>query len=343
MPQEHVENAVDSYVTERMAAQHVPGLSLAVIHEGRVLRARGYGLADVEQGVPATPDTVYQIGSLTKQFTAVAVMRLVEQNKITLEESISRYLSGLPDAWGGVTVRHLLNHTAGIKSFTGLPDFLTRLAPYPAGRDQILASVAGEPLEFAPGMRYAYSNTGYFLLGYVIEEVSGQPYAAFLHQNLFAPLGMDATRVNDPDDIIPCRASGYVWGEDRLWNARPVSLDWVGSAGALVSTVLDLARWDAALGSAGLLSEAGWEQTWTPATLGDGTRTEYGFGWIVGNRRGCRTLSHGGGIPGFTAFMERLPCDGLTVIVLTNLSPADPAEIARSVVGLYVPGLDAAS
>jgi D-alanyl-D-alanine carboxypeptidase len=255
MPQEDAEDAVDRFVTGQRESQHIPGLSLAVVRGGVVILARGYGFANLEMNVRVTPETVFQIGSPTKQFTATAVMMLAEEGKVGLGESIARYQEGLPARWNGVTVRHLLDHTSGIKSFTSLPDVMARLTFLPTSRDEILALVADEPLEFAPGERYAYNNTGYYLLGHIIEQASGQPYGDFLHGRIFAPLGMDATRVNNMDDILPHRASGYVWAENRWWNARPTSMTWAFSAGALVSTVLDLARWGGGSGQRGTSPE----------------------------------------------------------------------------------------
>jgi len=299
----------------------------------------GYGAADLELNVRVTPETVFQLGSVTKPFTATAVMMLMEEGKISLDKSITGYLEYLPASWSGVTVRHLLDHTSGIKSFTSIPDVTDRLTFLPTTRDEILTLIANEALEFAPGERYAYNNTGYYLLGHIIEEASGRRYADFLRERVFAPLGMDATRVNDMDDIIPHRASGYVWAENRWWNARPTSMTWAFSAGALASTVHDLARWGAALGSEALLSEAGWERMWTPATLTDGTETGYGFGWRISEHHGRRSIGHDGTSSGFTAFVERDLEDGLTVIILTNVVPSNRAEIARGVADRYVAGL----
>jgi len=304
-----------------------------------VILARGYGFANLELNVRVTPETVFQIDSLTKQFTATAVMMLAEEGKVGLGESITRYQEGLPARWNGVTVRHLLDHTSGIKSFTSLPDVLARLTFLPTSRDEILALVADEPLEFAPGERYAYNNTGYYLLGHIIEQASGQPYGDFLHERIFAPLGMDATRVNNMDDILPHRASGYVWAENRWWNARPTSMTWAFSAGALVSTVLDLARWGAALGDEALLPKEIWEQMWTPTTLADGMKTGYGFGWRVNDHHGCRSVGHDGTSSGFTAFAEHSLEDDLTVIILMNVVPSNRAQIAKGVTGCFVSNL----
>lgn len=339
MPQENGEDAIDQFVAAQMESQHIPGLSLAVVRGGAVVLARGYGLANLELNVRVTPESVFQIGSITKQFTATAVMMLAEEGKVGLDESISRYQEGLPAAWSGVTVRRLLNHTSGIKSFTSLPDFLARYAVWPTTLEHVVSLIADEALEFAPGAQYAYNNTGYYLLGHVIEKASGRPYASFLRERIFVPLKMNDTRVNVVKDVIPQRADGYGWEEDRWCHAPRVSMDWVYSAGALVSTAPDLAKWDMALGHESLLPRSTWEGMWTPTRLNDGTMAGYGFGWVVGETGGRRTLSHGGGIPGFMSFMERCPEDDLAVIVLTNVLPSDPAGIARGVAGHYVPSL----
>ena len=343
MSQDNAEDAVGRFIAAQMESQHIPGLSLAVVRGGAVVHAKGYGSASLELNVPVTPETVFQIGSITKQFTATAVMMLVEEGKVGLEESVTHALEGLPDAWECVTVRHLLDHTSGIKSFTGIPDVMARLTFLPASRDEVLVLIAEEPLEFAPGERYAYNNTGYYLLGHIIEKASGQPYADFLQGRIFVPLKMGATRLNDMKDILPNRACGYEWAEDQWRNADHISMTWPFSAGALFSTTLDLARWDAALGSESLLPKAAWEMMWTPATLTDGTKVEYGFGWAVGDYQGHPFVGHSGGIPGFMTHAERFPEDDLAVVVLTNVVPADPAKIARGVAGHYVAGLRSAA
>lgn len=332
------ESAVDRYVREQMDRQHIPGLSLGIVKQGELVKAQGYGRADLESDVAATADTVYQIGSITKQFTAVAIMMLVEEARIGLDEPITHLLDGLPAAWTGVTLRHLLDHTSGIKSYTNRPDISLKSLT-PTTREEVLALVAEEPLEFAPGERHAYNNTGYYLLGHIVERAAGQTYAEFLRARLFEPLEMNATRVNDMKDIVPNRAHGYEWAEERWRNADSISMTWPFSAGALLSTVLDLARWDAALGSEALLPRSSWQRMWTPALLNDGTAVAYGFGWAVEEFLDRRTVGHGGGIPGFITYAERYPDDGLTVIVLTNVAPSDPREIVHGVVGHFIPDL----
>jgi CubicO group peptidase (beta-lactamase class C family) len=308
------------------------------MREGRPVYMRGYGLANLELNVPATPATVYEIGSITKQFTATAVMMLVEEGKIGLDDPISKYLDGLPDSWSGVTVRHLLTHTSGIKSYTNLPSFLPNLRKdyKPEEIPQLSYEI---PLEFEPGDRFAYNNTGYFLLGMILEKVSGKPYGELLRDRIFSPLGMASTRVNNPRDVIPNRASGYDWTGTGYKNAEYLSMTQPGGAGVLVSSVQDMAKWDAALYSDRLLKKSSLQQMWMPFTLNSGSKSNYGFGWGISNTPGHRGVSHGGGIPGFTTDIRRLLDDRLTVVVFTNSGSANPGAISQSIAEVYVPAL----
>jgi D-alanyl-D-alanine carboxypeptidase len=331
-------DGVDDYLRAEMEKRHIPGLSLAVVRNGKVVKMRGYGRASVELDVPVTADTVYEIGSVTKQFTATLAMLLAGENRLALDERIGAYLPDLPEAWKSVTVRHLLTHTSGIKSYTGVPDFGKR-ARSDMTPEEIIGLVAAAPPDFAPGERYAYNNTGYFLLGLILQKAGGKPYGELLRERIFGPLGMTATRVNDLRAILPNRASGYSWEGNQLRNAEYTSMTWPFAAGALVSTVRDLARWEQALAAHTILPRATLERMWTPATLADGTPTGYGFGWVVGERNGRRRISHAGGITGFTCDISRFVDDGITVIVLTNTDAADPSALTAGVAGRYVPAL----
>jgi CubicO group peptidase (beta-lactamase class C family) len=332
-------DAVDDYIQAEMKKRHIPGLSLAVVKDGKIVKAKGYGLANMELQVPATADTVYQIGSVTKQFTATAIQMLIDEGKVALDDKISKYVDGTPDTWKDVTVRHLLTHTSGIKSYTGLPDF-QKITVLPTTKEDLVKLMAGHPLEFAPGEKWAYNNTGYFLLGMVIEKASGKSYGDFLQERIFTPLAMTATRVNDEKAIIPNRASGYHWDKGTLRNADAISMTWPYAAGVIVSTVTDLAKWDAALYTDKLLKKSSRDAMWTPVKLNDGKTSDYGFGWSVGKVREHRNISHGGGIPGFSTFLSRFPDDGWTVIVLTNQdNGANPGGIAQGVAGRYVAAL----
>lgn len=329
---------VDDFVRAEMAKRHVPGVSVAVVRDGKVLLAKGYGVANAEHSVPATENTVYQLASVTKQFTATAVLMLVQENKIGLDDKISKYLNSLPAAWGAVTVRQLLNHTSGIKSYTSVPDFF-KTARKDYTKEELLKLVADAPPDFAPGEKWSYNNTGYFLLGMLIEKVSGKEYGAFLNERIFGPLGMTSTRVNDLSEVIKNRASGYTWENGALRNGEYVSPTQPYAAGALVSTVADMAKWDAALYTDKLLKRAALDQMWTAAKLNDGAAANYGFGWSVDTYRTRRLISHGGGIPGFNTSISRFVDDKLTVIVLANSDTADADSLANAIAAFYIPAL----
>lgn len=330
--------AVDGYLRAQMAARQIPGLSVAVVQEGRPLLLKGYGLANVELGVPATDQTVYQLASVTKQFTATAVMLLVEDGKLSLSDPVSKYLEDLPEAWRPVTVRQLLDHTSGIKSYTSVPNFFaTAWKDYT--KPELLALVRDAPPDFKPGEKWSYNNTAYFLVGMVIEKASGKEYGAFLKERVFEPLGMAATRLNDRSAIIPNRASGYTRRAGGTQNAPFVSPTQPYSAGALVSTVADMAKWDAALYTDRLLKRESLEQMWTPAKLNDDKSTAYGLGWSVNTYRTRKRISHGGGIPGFSTAIDRFVDDKLTVVVLVNSDGGAAGSIAAGIAEFFIPAL----
>lgn len=331
-------DAVDTFLKAEMSRRHIPGISVVVVRDGKVIKAKGYGRANVETGAPATPDTVYELASVTKQFTATAVMMLVEEGRVKLEESILTYLPDLPEAWKPVTVRHLLNHTSGIRSYTSLPAFLANLRK-DYTQAELIRLVAGYPLDFPPGERFVYNNTGYFLLGMLIEKVSGKSYEEFLKERIFQPLGMTATRLNNRRAVIPNRAAGYDWAQNQLRNAEYLSPTQPFSAGALVSSVRDMAKWDAALNGERLLKRSTLEQMWQPSRLADGKTHGYGFGWAIYDYQGQKVVGHGGGIPGFSTCIARFPEHKLTVTLLANLSGVDSARLAHGVAARYIPAL----
>jgi len=329
---------VDRYLEAQLKKQDIPGLALAVAREGKVVKAKGYGLADVELNVPATERTVFQWASVTKQFTATAIMLLAREGKLKLDEPVSRLYPEAPAAWSNVTVRHLLTHTSGLKSYTSLPEFNTTLRKdyTPA---ELIGLVKDRPLDFTPGAKWDYCNTGYYLLGLMVEKASGQSYGDFLAARIFGPLGMETARVNHQFDIITNRATGYEYRTNRLWRAEFVSPTQPFSAGALVGTALDLAKWDAALYTDKLLPRAALEEMWTPVKLNSGETAPYGYGWQLGELRGHPYVGHGGGINGFTSFILRLVKDKLTVIVLVNSGSGNPQSLATGVAGRYLTGL----
>lgn len=335
---ESVSAGVDDLVSQFMKRHHIQGASVAVVRDGKAVLTRSYGLANAEHRVPASEDTVYQLASVTKTFTAGAVMMLVNDGKLSLDARITDRLPDLPKAWETVTVRHLLNHTSGIKSYTSVQGFNETPSKNYTPRE-ILDLVATAPMEFAPGEKWRYSNTGYVLLGMIIEKATGKPYGESMAERFFKPLGMTRTRANDLRVVIPNRAQGYRWDGKELRNAEPVSPTQPFAAGMLVSTVGDLVKWEAALANHAILDEPTLKLMWTPARLSDGKEAGYGFGWEVNKVNGHRKVSHGGAIPGFSTELARYPDDKLTVIVLTNADGGRADALARGVAGLYVPAL----
>jgi CubicO group peptidase (beta-lactamase class C family) len=237
-----------------------------------------------------------------------------------------------------VTVRQLLSHTSGIKSYTSVPGFQKTVRKDFAKRE-ILDMVTKEPAEFAPGEKWSYCNTGFFLLGMLIEEVSGQSYPEFMAERLFKPAGMAHTRANDLRAVIANRAQGYAWTGKELRNGEPTSPTQPFAAGMLVSTVADMAKWGEALIGEKIVKKSSIEQMWAPATLNDGTKAQYGLGWGIARINGHRRIGHGGGIEGFSTEYARYPNDGLTVVVLTNLEGGDAGILARGIAGLVIPEL----
>ncbi|MGB6876278.1 MAG: serine hydrolase domain-containing protein [Candidatus Acidiferrales bacterium] len=331
--------AVDQYVLQQMHDQKIPGLSLAVVRDGKIIKAKGYGFADLEFNAPVTPETIFESGSIGKQFTATAVMMLVEEGKIGLEDKITKYFPNAPSSWKDITIRNLLSHESGIKNYTD--SSMDYRKDYT--EDQLLKLSERPPLDFAPGTNWSYSNTGYVVLGILIHKVTGEFYGDFLHQRIFAPLGMK-TRIISETDIIPNRASGY-----QLVKSEWKNQDWVSPTlnttadGSLYFTTLDLAKWDASLYTDKLLKRSSLDQMWTIQKLNNGqpNKGDYGFAWFIHSMNGHRLIEHGGAWQGFTDSICRYVDDKLTVIVLTNLDSAhsDPDKIAHQVAAFYNPAL----
>jgi CubicO group peptidase (beta-lactamase class C family) len=323
---------VDDYIKAEMQRKHIAGLSLAVVKAGKILTARGYGLANVETNTPATPETVYRIASISKQFLAAGIMLLAQDGKLRLDDKISNYLGGTPETWKDITIRHLLTNTSGLVEDP--PVF----EPFKKQADaDVVKSAYSTKLLFMPGEKWSYSNLGYFAIGEIIRKVSGKPWSAFVTERLFLPARMAATRITTTTDIVPNRASGYDWNNGKLENAE----NWVAvrPSGAFLTTVLDMAKWDAALYSEDILSSTIREQMWATVRLNNGKTHPYGLGWFLDPWQGHKRVHHGGGMPGFLSAFERFVDDKLTVIVMMNTTSGDPGKIARKVAGFYVPAL----
>lgn len=296
-----------------MYHEQIPGLALAVIKDGKILKLGTYGFADVDSKIPITTNTVFRIGSLSKQFIATAVMMLVEEGKIGLDDPVSKYLDGTPKSWQKITIRHLLTHTSGIPDFNNED---IRVQDGPGDYDhRVLNALAKRRLHFAPGEEWRYSNSNYHLLGMIIQEITGEPYADFLSERIFKPLGMARTTIYDIGGTYPELASGYRWENGLQRTGAPGGIT---AGGSILSTISDMAKWDAALYTTNLLKKSSLQQMWTPVRLNDGMTWRYGFGWGVGRINNHLYLSHTGNILGFSSAIDRAADDQITVIVLDN-------------------------
>ncbi|MDQ4122164.1 MAG: beta-lactamase family protein [Acidobacteriota bacterium] len=326
---------VDEFIRTEMQKQKIPGVSLAVVKDGQIIYAKGYGFANVEHQVLVKPETVFQSGSVGKQFTAAAVMLLVEEGKINLDDKISKFFADAPETWKDITICHLLTHTSGMTDYPKGFDFRRDYT-----EDDLYKQIKAAPLAFQPGEKSAYSNLGYVTLGILIGKVTGKFYGDFLQERIFKPLGMTTARIINEADIIPNRASGYVLRKGELKNQEWVSPSLNTTAdGALYLTAYDMAKWDAALNGEKLLKKTSLEQIWTPVKLNDGKSHPYGFGWAIGEVNGRRLIEHGGAWQGFKAMISRYPDDKLTVIVFANLINANEKKLAHGVAGIYNPAL----
>lgn len=285
------------YLETVAAKGHFSG-AIMVVEHGKPLVAKAYGMANAEHQVPNTTRTKFRIGSVTKQFTAAAVMMLQERGKLSVSDPVDKYLDDVPDRWKGITIRQLLSHTSGLMHSWALPDF-EKTIMIPAPPEQTLARFREQPLVSEPGEGFLYSGLGYFVLARVIEKVTGLTYDAFLKENIFSPLGMSDTGSDRPGPVVANRASGYVFSEGRLENAPAVYMPIFSGGGNLYSTVEDLLRWDQALYSAKAVSRKSFEAMTTPV------RNNYGYGWEMTEVFGHRVMAHGGSLPGFTAFIAR--------------------------------------
>jgi CubicO group peptidase (beta-lactamase class C family) len=326
---------IDEFIKSEMQNQKIPGVSLAVIRNGQIIYAKGYGYANVEHQVPVKPETIFQSGSVGKQFTSMAVMMLVEQGKIGLDDRINKYFTDSPAEWSNITVRHLLTHTSGMTDYPKDFDFRADYA-----EADIYKKIKIVPLAFQPGEKWAYSNLGYVTLGILINRVTGKFYGDFLKERIFTPLGMTTARIINEADIVPNRAAGYVLVKGELKNQEWVSPSLNTTAdGALYLTVYDMAKWDAALYGEKLLKKASFDAMWTPVKLNDGKTSPYGFGWALPEVGGKRIIEHGGAWQGFKSMITRFPEDKLTVVVFANLINANEKKLARGVLEIYHPQL----
>jgi CubicO group peptidase (beta-lactamase class C family) len=323
---DQIRTRVDEYMNAAVAVNGFSG-SILVAQQGQPVVSKGYGMANIELGVPNTPETVFRLGSITKQFTSMAIMILQERGRLQVSDPICKYLPECPAAWQPLTIKHLLTHTSGIPNYTGFADF-PKVAVLPTPPAEMIGKLKDKPLEFTPGEKFAYSNSGYHLLGLIIERASGTPYADFLQETIFTPLGMARTGYDVSSRLIKNRAAGYARRSGETVNAAYMDMTIPYAAGALYSTTGDLLRWDQALYTDTLVSSKSRDEMFTPVKSG------YGYGWGISKRFDRQEIGHGGGIYGFATNIDRFPADRVTVVVLSNFEGASAGRISNDLAAI---------
>lgn len=325
---------VDDYVNATLARHHIPGASVLIVRGGTIVKAQGYGFANLELKVPASADTVYQSGSTGKQFTAAGILLLAEDGKLSLDDRLTTYFPDAPAVWHRISIRNLLTHTSGLRDYQ-----VDLHRDY--SEEELLKVMQALPVDFEPGTQWSYSNSGYLLLGLLTSKLTGEHWSQFQARRLFGPLGMSTTRVISDADIVPNRAAGY----ELDAKGEVKNQDWVAPSlnrcadGSLYYTIKDLAAWDTALRFNQFLKPSSREAWTQPVRLADGSRYPYGFGWFIHDQRGQRLIEHGGSWQGFRTEIARYLDQSLTVVVLTNLASAEPETMAHEIAGLIEPKL----
>ncbi len=294
-----------------------PGAAVIVTRKGEILFRKGYGLADMELKVPIQPDMVFRLGSVTKQFTSTAILMLEEQGKLSVTDPITRFLPDYPTGGQTITIEHLLTHTSGIKSYTSMPEWLSKWR-VDMSLGSLIDMFKNQSTDFKPDERWLYNNSGYILLGAIIEKASGESYENFIEKKIFEPLGMKDSYYDRTEQIIPNRVKGYQRTANGFQNAQYISMTQPYAAGSLASTVDDLAVWDTAVWGNKLITKESLAKAITPHRLANGQSTAYGYGWSLGSYEGHRTVEHGGGIHGFATYVLSMPDDGVYAAILTN-------------------------
>ncbi|MBS1706964.1 MAG: beta-lactamase family protein [Armatimonadetes bacterium] len=330
---------ITQYVEGYRAKNNIPGIAMAITRKGEIVYSKGFGFADREAKKPVQIDTEFLIGSVTKQFTSAALMMLVEEGKVDLEKPITEYLDWVPKTWSDIKLTHLLTHTSGLFNYTD--DGPTMVFRRKALTDEELVQVVSKhERAFKPGEKMVYCNTGYYLLGRVIEKVSGEPYEGFLKRRIFAPLGMNSTYMYDMDALKPELSKSYWVAKERVTTARLPHQMMAFSAGSLASTVVDLAKWDKAMWEYRLVKQETWKKMWSPFTLNSGAANPYGYAWMVSNVGNHPAVEHSGGIPSFSAHIRRYLKDGISIIVLQNtMSMPVAMNLVDRVAHLVIPDI----
>lgn len=349
MENQSINNEVNNYVRNIMTQKRIPGMSVSVVKAGEILLAKGYGIANLEHSIPATEKTVYEMASVGKTFTAYVVMMLVEAGVIELDNAIADYLDNLPPAWDSVKIRHILSHQSGLPNYTNVENYWTDIIRYELSQKEIIALVKGLPLKFQPGEYSSYDNTGYYLLGMMLERITGQTYADLMQERLFRPLGMNATIMNNPKEIVPHRASGYRLLKNKLTNKPYYSPSVTYSAGGQLSSIEDMVKYERELFSPTLLQPSTLNLMWTihhPLHRENWQSERYaeyvvaGLGWFMPDYPNKRVVAHNGSIIGFASNITRFIDERLTVILFCNLDKiVRPDAIAKEIANYYCPAL----
>jgi CubicO group peptidase (beta-lactamase class C family) len=328
---------VDEFILSEMQKKNIPRMSIAIVKDGKIVKMQGYGLASIELNVPVTPETVFQSGSIGKQFTATLIMILVEQGKLKLTDKINQFIKEAPKKWESITIYHLLTHTSGLKNYNYKNNSMGFNFCNDYTDDELIKMAASLPLEFKAGEKWEYSNTGYVMLGMIIKKVTGKHWGDVAEQHIFKPLDMKTARIISEEDIILNRAAGYRLVNGEIKNQQYVSPSLNRTAdGSLYLTVLDLAKWDKALYGEKILKKESLRQMWTPAKLNNGKAVNYGFGWEFEELNKHPVIFHGGSWQGFSGEIDRFVNDNLTIIYLTNRE-AGLGNIGYGIAGQFDP------
>jgi CubicO group peptidase (beta-lactamase class C family) len=336
---------IDRIAEQALTRVPMSGMSIAVLRGSTLIHAAGYGKANLELDVPATPRTVYRIASVTKQFTAAAILRHAERGELKLDDDLRKYLPDFDTGGRVITIRQLLDHTSGIRDLTTIETVMANRS-LDVTREQVFAALSRAPFDFEPGERYRYNNSGYWLLGAVIEKLTGEPYDIAIETHLLLPLCLQATRYDVPSEIVANRANGYARDRSGFVNAQPNSSTRPYASGALISTVLDLMAWQRALFGGRVLKEETLQLMTTRGRLKDGQPTSYGLGVAITQFQGRQKIAHPGGIIGFSSFLSHYPEEDLSIVVLSNtmgveLRPAVEERIAEALFSSKPPGVSA--
>lgn len=331
---------VDAYVRDYIRRHRIPSAAIVVVKDGRVVKAAGYGTANLETGTPASERTVYEIGSISKQFAAEAVMLLVEEGKVGLDDPLTKHVRGTPAAWAGITIRQLLTHTSGLPDWEAL-GLLSYHREYTA--QEYIDLIASHPLDFAPGTRWSYTNSAFPLLGFVVEGASGEPFERFVTERVFAPAGMVATRFKHAEQVVPNRSGGYIERGDTLFNGEPLRPGVIAPNGGIMSTATDMGKWLSALTEGRIVQPATLERMTAPGHTSDGQPFNGGIAWFVDRFRGHRVLLHNGStIGGYSSVVYWWPDDRLGVVALMNIDHWNAVNVlATRVASFYGPALAA--